>query len=167
MNVRFKITAALLATIRSDLRRSHPFAHERVGFIAASLSAAYDQLLVLARAYRPLSDDEYLPDSSVGAMMSADAIRRARQWAMDESAAIFHVHTHGGQGVPGFSGVDVRENAKFIPNFVSVAPQVVHGAIVLSDTAAYGQVWLGRKSPQVFISRFSEVGLPLRQWSAA
>ena len=167
MKIRFKITSALLAAVRIDLRRPHPFAHERVGFIAAGLASAYDELLILARAYRPVRDDEYLPDPSVGAMMSDQAIRRARQWAMDDRAAVFHVHSHGGRGVPGFSGVDVRENAKFVPNFVSVAPQCVHGAIVLSDTAAFGQVWLGRTSPQRFITAFSEVGMPIRSWRAA
>ena len=167
MNIRFKIATALLSMVRIDLRRPHPFAHERVGFIAAGLAAAYDELLILAREYRPLCDDEYLPDPSVGAMMSAEAIRRARQWALNERVAIFHVHTHGGRGIPGFSGIDVRENAKFVPNFVSVAPHCVHGAIVLSDTAAFGQVWLDRKSPQPFITAFSEVGMPIRNWRAA
>jgi hypothetical protein len=167
MNIRFKITGDLLRGIRADLRRRHPFAHERVGFVAAGLAAAHDDLLILARDYRPLDDSEYLPDPSVGAMMSPEAIRAARQWAMDERAAIFHVHTHGGQGIPSFSSVDIRENAKFIPNFVSVAPHAVHGAIVLSDVAAFGQVWLGRSSPHPFIARFSEIGIPLRQWRAA
>lgn len=167
MKIRFKITSALVATIRIDLRRPHPFAHERVGFIAAGLAAAHDDLLILARAYRPVRDDEYLADPSVGAMMSAKAIRCARQWAMDDRAAIFHVHTHGGRGIPGFSGVDIRENARFIPNFGSVAPQCVHGAIVLSDTAAFGQVWLDRSSIQPFIVSFSEVGMPIRSWRVA
>ncbi|MBS0249260.1 MAG: hypothetical protein JSR61_21815 [Proteobacteria bacterium] len=167
MKIRFKITSALLATIRIDLRRAHPFAHERVGFIAAGLAAAHDELLILAREYRPVRDDEYLNDPRVGAMMSAEAIRRARQWAMDERVAIFHVHTHGGTGIPGFSGTDVSENAKFVPNFTAVAPHAAHGAIVLSDTAAHGQVWLDRKSPQPFITTFHEVGIPIRSWRAA
>jgi hypothetical protein len=166
MKIRFKITSALLTTIHIDLRRPHPFAHERVGFIAAGLAAAHDELLILAREYRPVRDDEYLPDPRVGAMMGAEAIRRARQWAMDDRAAIFHVHTHGGAGIPGFSPVDNRENAKFVPNFVSVAPYCVHGAIVLSDTGAFGQVWLDRTSPQPFIAGFNEVGLPIRSWRA-
>jgi hypothetical protein len=167
MNIRFKIASALLTNIRIDLRRPHDFAHERVGFIAAGLAAAHDELLILAREYRPVQDDEYLRDPSVGAMMSAEAIRRARQWAIDDRVAVFHVHTHGGRGVPGFSGVDIRENAKFVPNFVSVAPQCVHGAIVLSDSAAFGQVWLDRKSSQPFIATFSEIGMPIRTWRAA
>jgi hypothetical protein len=43
----------------------------------------------------------------------------------------------------------------------------VHGAIVLSDTAAFGQVWLGRAAPQAFIAAFSEIGASLRSWRAA
>lgn len=167
MNISFKITGRLLATIRADLRGPHPFAHERVGFISAGLAAAHDNLIILAREYRPVRDEDYLPGSSVGAMICAEAIRAARQWAMNERVASFHVHTHGGRGVPGFSGVDIRENARFVPNFLSVAPHAVHGAIVLSDTAAFGQVWLGHKSPQPFITRFAEVGMPIRNWRAA
>lgn len=167
MKCLFKINASLLATIRADLRRPHPFAHERVGFIGCGLAAAHDRLLILAQAYEPVMDEQYLRDPRVGAMISGDAIRQARQWAMDSRLSMFHVHTHGGRGVPGFSGVDIRENAKFVPNFVSVAPHAVHGALVLSDDAAFGQVWRGRQSPEIFITRFVEVGLPLRTWNAS
>ena len=127
MKVRFKITTALLASIRTDLRRPHPFAHERVGFISAGLSAVVDGLLVLAREYRPVADDEYLDDPTVGAMMGPDAIRNALQWALQDGVALFHVHTHGGRGIPGFSKIDLRENAKFLPDFFKVAPQCAHG----------------------------------------
>lgn len=166
MKIRFKIMQSLLASIRADLRRPHGIAHERIGFVAAGLAGAHDELLILAREYRPVSDDDYLDDRSVGAMISAAAIRKARQWAMDSRGAIFHVHTHGGDGVPGFSHVDNRENAKFIPNFVSVAPHSVHGAIVLSDTAAFGQVWIERAGPHPFITMFNAVGAPIEAWRA-
>lgn len=167
MKVCFKITIGLLMSIRTDLRRSHYFAHERVGFISAGLSACGDGLLVLARKYRPLRDDEYLLDTSVGAMMGPDAIRRALQWAMQDGVALFHVHTHGGRGIPSFSGIDLRENAKFVPDFFKVAPQCAHGAIVLSDTAAHGQIWLDRSQPHHVISSFVQVGVPLSKWSTA
>ena len=167
MKIRFKITAALLWTVRIDLRRPHPFAHERVGFISAGMSAASDDVLILARSYRPVLDEDYLRDSSVGAMMGPEAIRKAMQWAMQSGVALFHVHTHGGRGVPDFSSVDVRENAKFVPDFCKVAPQCVHGALVLSDTSAQGQVWLGRGRPNSFVEHFTEVGAPLRKWRAA
>ena len=164
MKVRFKITTALLTTIRTDLRRHHLFALERVGFVSAGLSASDDNLLVLAREYRPVCDDGYLRDPSVGAMMGPDAIRRALQWAMQDGVALFHVHSHGGLGIPCFSGIDLRENAKFVPDFFKVAPQCAHGAIVLSNTAGYGQIWFGRSQPHHFIDSFIEVGVPLRKW---
>ena len=166
MNIRFKIPTALLTTIRSDLKRPHPFAYERVGFVSAGLSASGDEVLALARQYRPLNDDEYLRDPSVGAMMGPEAIRRAMQWAMQDGVALFHVHTHGGSGIPSFSVIDLRENEKFVPDFFKVAPQCAHGAIVLSDTAARGQIWFDRSQPHQFICSFIQVGVPLHKWSA-
>lgn len=167
MTVTFKITSALLAEIRADLHRPHAFAHERVGFISAGLSSVGSNLLVLARVYRPVPDAEYLNDPSVGAMMSREAIRHALEWAMRDGHAMFHVHTHGGRGVPGFSGIDLREYRKFVPDFFKVAPQFAHGALVLSDNAARGQIWLQRKSEPSPIAEFREIGTPLRAWRAA
>ena len=77
---------------------------------------------------------------------------------------MFHVHTHNGSGTPRFSGIDLRENAKFVPDFFKVAPECAHGAIVLSDTAAHGLVWLSRSEAGVPISSFVSVGVPLRKW---
>jgi len=167
MSIRFKITSALLGEVRADLHRRHAFAHERVGFMSAGLSSAGDDLLILARAYRPVADADYLRDHSVGAMMGPKAIRKALEWAMQAGHALFHVHTHGGRGIPGFSSVDVRENARFVPDFFKVAPQCVHGALVLSDNGARGQVWLNRKSTALPVDMFVEVGAALRKWLPA
>ena len=167
MKARFKITAALLAEVRADLQRPHPFAHERVGFIFAGLSASQDEILILVREYRAVLDDQYLRDSSVGAMMGPEAIRSALEWALQDGVALFHVHTHGGKGIPNFSSIDLRENAKFVPDFFKVTPQCAHGAIILSDTAACGQIWLDRRGSHGFIGSFVEVGVPIRKWSAA
>jgi hypothetical protein len=167
MKIIFKATATLLNRIRADLRRPHAFAHERVGFIAAGLTAASENVLVLAHEYRPVEDGDYLPDRTVGAMMGPEAIRKALQWAMGSRVALFHVHSHGGHGVPWFSGVDLRENAKFIPDFFKVAPQCVHGAIVLTTDAANGQVWLDRRQSYRVIDEFSVTGVPLKKWRTA
>lgn len=167
MKLHFRITRALLTTIRIDLRRPHPFAYERVGFISAGLSGTGADLLILAREYRTALDRDYLPDTTVGAMMGAEAIRKALQWAMQDRLAIFHVHTHGGTGLPDFSGIDLRENAKFVPDFLKVTPQCAHGAIVLSDDAARGQVWLAAGQPSVPVDTFAVVGAPIRTWRAA
>ena len=164
MRTRFKITSRLLASIRQDLTRPHSFAYERVGFISAGLTTAGDNLLILARNYRPLMDHEYLPDTSVGAMMGPEAIRSTLQWTLETGGAMFHVHTHGGCGVPSFSAIDIRENAKFVLDFFKVASHAAHGAIVLSNDAARGQIWCNRNEPYEFIQDFVEIGVPIRKW---
>jgi len=167
MRVNFKITQSLLADVRADLVRPHAFAHERVGFISAGLSSTGSDLVVIARGYRAVRDEDYLNDRTVGAMMGREAIRKGLEWAMQAGHAIFHVHTHGGQGIPGFSGVDIRENQKFVPDFFKVAPQCAHGALVLSNNAARGQIWIERTRSPLPIDSFVTVGPTLMKWSAA
>jgi hypothetical protein len=167
MNLRFKIRADLLDRVRIDLRRRHWFAHERVGFITAGLCTFAGGVLAIARDYRPVDDDDYVDTPGVGAMMAPDAIRKAQERALFARDAIFHVHTHGGRGVPAFSGVDLRENVKFVPDFLKVAPHALHGAIVLSDDAALGQCWLTRGDAAVPLRDFTVVGPATTKWGRA
>ncbi len=163
--IHFKIASTLLATVQADLHRRHAFASERVGFVTAAMSWAAAGLILVAYDYHPVADEDYLDDPSVGAMMGPEAIRKALQVSMNVGCAIFHVHTHGGRGVPGFSPVDLRENDKFVPGFFKVTPQRPHGAVVLSNTAARGAVWFGKNDRPASIDRFSVAGSPLRIWS--
>lgn len=167
MKTLFKIPRSLLRRIREDLERPHAFAAERVGFISAGLVERGDGVAVLAQSYRPVADHEYLPDPRVGAMMSAEAIRKALQWALQDRVALFHVHSHLGSGIPGFSGIDVREHDRFVPNFFGVAASRAHGAIVLSRDAAYGRIWTAASARGQPIDRFVETGSFLRSWGAA
>jgi proteasome lid subunit RPN8/RPN11 len=164
MNVVFKAPRALLEYIRADLRRTHTFAAERVGFLSAGMTRARGAVLVLAQSYRPVDDGDYLHDQTVGAMMGPDAIRKAMQWAITDKVGIFHVHTHGGAGLPGFSDIDLREQANYMPSFLNAASQHIHGAIVLSQDSARGQVWLSPAGTQTFIFEFIDIGAPLRKW---
>jgi hypothetical protein len=164
MKVRFKITRELLASIRADLARQHVFAFERVGFISAGVATSASGIVILAREYRPVADDDYLPDPSVGAMMGPEAIRKAMEWALIRKVSIFHVHTHGSIGVPRFSPVDLRESAKFVPDFLKVAPEMIHGAIVLSNDAAAGRFWIYGNAGPAALTEVVEVGPPIRKW---
>ena len=167
MNIRFKIRAELLDRVRQDLRRRHRFAHERVGFITAGLGTFADGVMAIARDYRPVDDADYVDTPGVGAMMAPEAIRKAQERALFARDAIFHVHSHGGRGVSAFSGVDLRENARFVPDFLKVAPHALHGAIVLSDDAALGQCWLTRGDPPVPLRDFTVVGPVTVKWGRA
>ena len=164
MNIQFKITSVLLKTIRADLNRPHPFAYERVGFILADLAKSANGVMVLAMQYKPVADEDYLTDRSVGAMMGPEAIRKAMEWALFKNVAIFHVHSHGGLGIPTFSKVDVKDNAKFIPDFVKVGPQNIHGAIVLSNDAAAGQYFTVQDHQAKNVDEFVEIGNLVKKW---
>src|SRR5208283_5164606 len=143
-----------------------PFAYERVGFILAAAAQSASGVLILAQEHHPVADEDYLPDSSVGAMMGPEAIRKAMEWAFMNKVCIFHVHSHGSRGIPRFSGIDVRESAKFVPDFLKVAPQMIHGSIVLSDDAAAGRFWVCGNSGPEDVSEFVEVGAPMRRWGS-
>lgn len=164
MRIRFKFVRHLFQEVRRDLSRAHEFALERVGFISASASASEGDLWILAREYRPVDDQDYINDLSVGAMIGPEAIRKALQWAMIDNVAIFHTHAHGGYGIPSFSRVDIREQTKLVPNFFQVAPMRPHGSIVLSENAAFGNVQLRADSPSQPINEFIEVGSPIETW---
>lgn len=166
MTLTFKIPSRLLTQIRDDLHRPHSFAFERVGFLTAGVATTEGGLLACAKAYYPVDDANYIDDPSVGARMAPAALLNALNLALLGQQAVFHVHTHGLSGVPAFSGVDRRENAKFVPDFFKVTPQRVHGAIVLSDDAAAGQYWTGRGGCAQPIDRFVEIGPRWHAWEA-
>lgn len=165
MIVAFKISGGLLRRVCEDLNRPHPFAAERVGFLSCRVGALKPSgWVVLAHDFHPVADSDYLRDRSVGAMMGPAAIRKALQVALSNEVGMFHVHIHGHRGKPWFSGVDLRETAKFVPDFWHVRPHLVHGAIVLSLDSAAGLCWHPQAPRPVVFSKFSVVGAPMRTW---
>ena len=165
--IRLKITSILLDEVRRDLARPHAFARERVGFLKAALALSKHDCAILVHSYTPVADSDYLDDPSVGAMMGPHAISMAMAAAFEDHVSLFHVHSHGGRGIPRFSGVDLQENQKFVPDFFKVCPQRPHGAVVLSATHAYGQVWLEPGATARPIDQFQLVGPHYRKWGKA
>lgn len=138
----FRATQQFMDSVRTDLERSHVFAFERVGFITTRAVQGAEGLVILADGYYPVADDDYVPDQSVGAMLGSEALRKALELALLQGAGIFHVHMHGRAPRLWFSGIDLREQDKLIPDFFTVCPQMPHGAIVLDAERAAGRIWL-------------------------
>jgi proteasome lid subunit RPN8/RPN11 len=158
----FKITRTLLVKVLDDLRRPHPFAAERVGFLSCRVGGLKPSgWAVLAHDFHSVADDDYLNDRGVGAMMGPAAIRKAMQVGLSNEVCMFHVHIHGHRGRPWFSGIDLRETAKFVPDFWHVRPHMVHGAIVLSLNSMSGLCWHPHASAPLRFSEFSIVGAPM------
>jgi hypothetical protein len=164
MKIRFKIPQELLRSVLENLRRRHVFAAERVGFLLCRPAHMVESgLLILAQDFHAVADEDYLKDSSAGATMGPHAIRKALQAAYNLNTSMFHVHIHEHSGKPGFSGIDSRETARFVPDFWNVQPTLPHGAIVLSKDSAYGRCWMPGEQGPAEISEFVSVGIPMRR----
>lgn len=164
MKVLFKMTNRLLDEVKRKLELRHPFASERVGFLVCRPGLFHEGgVVLLSHGLHDVADEDYVDDPNVGAMMGADAIRKALQVAYNQQASMFHVHLHAHTGKPGFSRIDEKESAKFVPDFWNVQPNLPHGAIVLSDDSAYGKCWLPGLTGPVEISEFAFVGVPMRK----
>jgi hypothetical protein len=142
MKVTFKTSMGLFDEVRADLRRRHPFAAERVGFVLVGAALAGEDIILLSRGYETVEDGDYLPNPGVGAMLGSSGIRKAMQAALRTGSGLFHVHMHAHSGWPSFSKVDRRESRRFVPSFFNANPKVPHGVILLSADSVRGQVWL-------------------------
>src|ERR1051326_2196944 len=130
MKTNLRIARKLLQDVREDLTRPHPFAFERVGFLACKVAETKPRgVIVYPYHYLPVEDEDYLHDVRVGAMMGPDAIRKALQFAFKNRVSMFHVHLHDHYGSPRFSDIDLRENSNFVPDFWHVRPTFPHGAL--------------------------------------
>lgn len=138
MKAVFKIHQALMRTIQEDLALSHERAHERVGFVACRAAQIEDGVMVLAESYYPVDDENYLEDTSVGALINGSAIRAALQISLNKNVGMFHVHMHEHFGNPRLSRVDLEDSRKLIPDFFNVTPFMPHGTVILSKDRAFG-----------------------------
>lgn len=160
--ISFKITNQLDRAIRSNLQTKHRFAAERIGFIACKVASLDDDgLILLAKDYYSVEDEDYIDDISVGAMMGPAAIRKALKIAYIEDMCMFHVHMHDHRGIPRFSKIDLMESAKFVPDFWNVRPKLPHGTLVLSHNAASGLCWTPDKKEVLPITDITIVRSPL------
>lgn len=159
MNIFIKITEGLLARVRADLHRQHPFALERVGFLTAGATRTADgDILLLCRSYHPVADEHYEASATVGAQIGSEAMRQAIEVAHPGRSSLLHIHTHGGRGVPTFSKTDLVSGAQFVPGFFNALPRTPHGLLILSNTSARGLVWTAKNATPQHVDGFTLVG---------
>lgn len=166
MRTLFRIERSLVDEVRCDLARPHAFAHERVGFIACRVGAIEDGFTLLAERYLAVAGEDYEDDPRVGAMLGSAAIRKALQVAYRDQVSMVHVHQHEHRGVPRFSSIDLRESAKFVPDFFKVCKDVPHGALVLSCDGMAGIAWSPTTHAPTPMTELTVVGRPLSVWRA-
>jgi hypothetical protein len=165
MMIKIKLRGALHTEILRDLERPHPFAAERVGFVAGRMGKlADDGRLILLTGYRSIPDDEYVNDPSVGARIGSDAITWAMQAAYHgrpRRKGVFHIHLHSHRGPTGMSGTDRREIPQMIPGFQSVGREAAHGIIILSLSHGSACVWLPGLQESIQAACMAVIGSPI------
>jgi len=163
--IALKLPATLVAAVRADLQRPHPFDCERVGFIKAKQGALPNGgVVLLGYDHLVVPDNAYEKDDTVGARIAAAGFMPARQAAFSYRLSIVHVHLHDHVGRPGPSITDRRETSAFMPDFVSVARSVPHAALILSRDSGHATAWFG--SQVLPVSPISIVGMPMRKMVA-
>lgn len=160
-----RIPQTLLTDVRVDLRRSHPVAAERVGFIEGRCVDDPDETpIFLASRFHPVVDADYLDDPRVGARIGGNTIRQAMQRVLDgknDSVGMLHVHMHHHAGMPRFSSVDRREIPRLVASFRSVGPTALHGALLLSTDHLTGFIWCPGDDAPSESGKIVVVGRPL------
>ncbi len=156
-----RLPSALYEGVAADIRRPHPFAYERVGFLLTRrMSSALGSILV-AHSWHSVPDDGYLEATDVGARISRRTIRDVLRRCLEEDVGAFHVHFHEHHGPPGPSEPDERTFQELTPALVGAAPRQGHGAVIFSLDAAHARTLTPEGGEPVTVV---VVGQPLRIW---
>lgn len=168
MNPQLRLTAKVLDAVLDDLRRPHPFALERVGFLFTKLgNRGTSNPLTFPVDYWPVPDADYVDDDRAGALIGATAIRAVMQKLLDHRTAALgaiHVHFHDHAGPTDLSWTDARELPPLVESFRSVGPLGAHGILILSRDHGLARIWLPGEEQPVDAQRITVVGTPLRSF---
>jgi len=160
------MTRELLERTHADLSRPHPFAAERIAFISCRPAAMQGgATLLLASDLHSVLDADYEQDDFAGAMLGSGAFRSILKRAYNNPISVLHVHRHEHLGRPWFSGFDLNEAHKYVPDFWKVRATYPHGILVLSHDSAAGLIWIPGIAKQVRLARVTVVGAPTQEIS--
>lgn len=160
--VRIRLSKVLVEEMKADLRRPHPFAAERVGFLSVATGLSEGgEFLVLGLEYRPVAAEHYIEDPYVGVKIGVGAIREAVDRVRLSRRGLFHVHMHEHRGGPRFSSTDRGEQPRLVESFRRVGGQLPHGMLVLSDDSAAAWVWLPGATTPVRPTMITIIGYPM------
>lgn len=141
IDIHFRIPQRLHRQMLDDLRRPHPFAFERVGFLyTTSVKMPDKTILIIATEYTPVEDTHYINDYSVGAKINSDAIRTAMQRSLKNQTGCFHVHIHDHRGKPTPSRTDIKSLPGVVESLCNIAPDEANGYLILSRDSFYAGV---------------------------
>lgn len=155
--MQLRMTQEIHQKIRSDLRRFHPFAYERVGY--TFIRPLGNDVLVVT-GYESVPDEFYIKDKTVGARIDHRGIVLAMKRADKNKEGILHTHVHGGFGFPQFSLDDEVDHCNFVRSFKNSNPQMPHGFLLLSKDKMRARIWMPGHKDYSDLYKYSIIGLP-------
>ncbi len=159
-----KIPKVLFEQIRNDLKRPHPHALERIGFIGTKHKKLRDgTVLIFVVEYFPVDDGDYIEDEEVGARINSNAIRKAMQYVLDSGNGCFHVHYHSlSYSIPEFSETDLTDNPEIVKSLTYVDKSQVHGMLVIGNNASNAMVQIpGSDFELKTVTKIVVIGYPM------
>lgn len=156
--IQLRIPQSINQKMWSDLRRSHPFAYERVGYAFIKLAS---ESVVVITGYESVPDEFYIKDKTVGARIDHRGIALAMKRADKNKEGILHTHIHTKNGIPKFSRDDEADHPNFLRSFRNAEPTMSHGFLLLSTDKMMARVWNPKSESHLDIFRYTIVGLPL------
>ena len=145
-----------------DLRRPHPYAEERVGFLHTTSKVLADNtVLIIATEYIPVEDENYIDDDRVGAKINSVAIRAAMQRSLERKGGCFHVHLHDHRGQPGPSRTDKNGLPGVVESLANIAPAQANGFLILSQNSFYASIKILGEKEFLQPNAVSVVGKPM------
>lgn len=147
--------------MRDDLRRPHPHAWERVGYVFIKPNSLN---IVDIIDYVPIPDEYYINDPTVGAHVDHRAIVMAMKRADHNKEGVLQVHEHGGKGIPKFSQVDIDSHPVYLRSFRNANPHAIHGFLLLSENSMMARVWKPGENRPVDILKYKFTKKTLLEW---
>tara|TARA_B100001971_G_scaffold162689_1_gene153001 strand:+ start:3825 stop:4325 length:501 start_codon:yes stop_codon:yes gene_type:complete len=163
MNVQIRVHQNLYEEAFRDLRRPHPFAYERVGFLSSStVQIDPEHVLVLLTDFHSIPDDHYLENPDVGACIGTEAIRAAMQRSIALQAGQIHTHIHEHWGQPHPSSDDLEGVPPINRSLSLTSPNQTSGYLILSHNSAWAELNVAKSGLITRADKFTVVGFPLR-----
>jgi hypothetical protein len=157
-----KMSKAIYEEMRGDLRRPHPHAWERVGFVF--VAPILNNNILEVKGYLRVPDEFYIKDPTVGAHIDHRAIVLAMKRVDQNKEGVLQVHEHGGKGIPHFSQVDIDSHQDYLRSFRNANPRAPHGFLLLSEDRMKARVWLQGKNQSGDVLLFKIIGDSPKSW---
>jgi len=160
-NIILRLPVDIYHGVLKDLRRKHTYAYERVCFMYGRTAQIDDKTIIITCfQFIPVEDHNYILDKTVGAKINSASIREAMQFALDNKCSCFHVHLHDFLGKPTPSSTDKTLDSLII-DISNVAPDQVHGILILSENGFYAKAKIPNKTDFKLIDQISVIGYPM------